>query len=208
MKKTVSEISCFTNFFQPSRPVLCATKNADGSDHLAPFSWFNPVSYAPPIIMISISSQPNASHSLHNIHRTREFSINFLQNAYADRLLAAAFPAEGENKFDRSEFARETCSEINVCAVKESLAFLECRVREIHSFGETDTVIADVLAASYDEAVFTPPKMLVNLKNYDPIFHMDQYDHSDYQLHTLLSVGREYVADVPYPSFGEEGDPL
>lgn len=202
MKRTIPDLdmSVFANFFQPSKPILCSTKNADGSDHIAPFSWFNPVSYKPPMIALSLSCIPRKQHSLLNIERTKEFVVNILQSAHADKLLSAALEANGENKFDRSGFTREKCSVVDVHAVEQSCAFLECRVREIREFGDTATVFADIVAASYDGEIFLPPKMLVNLQNYDPIFHMDSYDYADYQLHVLMSLGKEYVVDVPYPT--------
>ena len=198
-----TENQMFINLFQPSKPILCSTKNDDGTDHIAPFSWINPVSYCPPMVAVSMSCKPKKPQSLINIERTGEFAVNYMQSEFADRLVYAAFPAEGENKFDRSGLTREKCAVIGVCAIAESCAFLECRVREICEFGDTNTIFADIVSATYDDEIFTPPKMLVNIKKYDPIFHLDSYEHQSGQLHVFMSAGKEYVADIPYPKSEE-----
>ena len=90
---------------QPSRPILCTTKNEDGSDHVAPFSWINPISYKPPRVGLALLNSPKKQHSLVNIERTHEFVINLPDIKIADALVMASFwPVFGENKFDRSAF--------------------------------------------------------------------------------------------------------
>lgn len=56
MKKRISPGEMDTSIFclQPSRPILCTTKNEDGSDHVAPFGWCTPISQRPPMLMLSL----------------------------------------------------------------------------------------------------------------------------------------------------------
>jgi len=74
---------------QLGRPILCTTKNNDGSDHVAPFSWINPVSHKPPRIALALLNSPKKQQSLENIERSAEFVVNMpaihLMNCVMDK---------------------------------------------------------------------------------------------------------------------------
>ena len=134
MKRRISPVEMDTSIFclQPSRPILCTTKNEDGSDHVAPFGWCTPISQRPPMLMLSLQNSPDKSQTLMNIERDGEFVINLPDMSLTDHLVTAAFDAKfGENKFDRSGFTRLPSETVRPCGIAECRAHLECRVRSI-----------------------------------------------------------------------------
>jgi len=191
----------------PSRPILCTTLNEDGSNHVAPFSWINPVSYKPPMISLALLSSPNKQHSLVNIERTKEFIINLPDLDLAEQLVLASYETwKGENKFERSGFTAIPPKKVNPVAIKECRAHLECKAFRIETVGDHALILADVVAAYHDEDAYTE-NLMINLKNFSPMVHLQNFngDPKDAwnlypgQLHVFMNPGGAYAADVPYP---------
>lgn len=205
MKKQITE-ECFEKavfLLQPGRPILCTTKNEDGTDHVAPFSWINPVSYKPPRVGLALLNTPKKQHSLENIERTGEFVVNLPDMALADRLVLASYwPMFGENKFDRSGFTRLPSKKVAPVAIKECRAHLECRVIEILTPGDHSLILADILAAYYDREAFSDG-MLINMQNFKPVIHLQNYILQQSQLHVFMEPGGSYISEVMFPVEGE-----
>jgi len=192
---------------QPGRPILCTTLNEDGSNHVAPFAWINPVSFNPPRVGLALVCLPKKQHSLENIERTGEFIVNLPDLALAEKLVMASFlTLKGENKFERSGFTALAAKKIKPVAIKECRAHLECKVINITVTGDHSLIIADVLAAYYDEDAFTA-NLMINLKNYQPTIHLMNYNADPVdpwnlhpgQIHVFAECSGAYTADVPYP---------
>jgi flavin reductase (DIM6/NTAB) family NADH-FMN oxidoreductase RutF len=202
MKKNVSE-ECFEKaifLLQPTRPILCTTKNEDGSDHVAPFSWINPVSMKPPRLSLALLNKPKKQHSLENIERTGEFVVNMADMQLADRLVLASYwPNFGENKFDRSGFTRLNSRKVAPPAIAECRAHLECKVIEILTPGDHSLILADIVEAYYDSDAFND-NLLINMQNYKPMIHVQNYILPQSQLHVFMEPGGEYVSEVLFPT--------
>jgi len=192
---------------QPGRPILCTTLNEDGSNHVAPFAWANPVSFNPPMVGLSLINLPNKQHSLENIERTGEFIINLPDLALAEKLVMASYKTwKNENKFERSGFTALAAKKVKPVAVRECRAHLECKVVSITPTGDHATIIADVVAAYHDEDAFTGNYM-INLREYQPMIHLmnfnadpaDPWNLHPGQVHVFMQPGGAYAADVPYP---------
>src|SRR5688572_19713069 len=71
------------------RPIaVVLTQDEQGTDNLAPFSYFNAVSSDPPCVMFSmgkkrdhLSGQLNEKDTLQNILKTKEFTVHIAQAA-------------------------------------------------------------------------------------------------------------------------------
>lgn len=203
MKKSFSaeELGNVVFCLQPSRPILCTTKNEDGSDHMAPFGWCTPASQVPPMLTLAIGFSPKKSHTLENIEREREFVINLPDMTLTDQLVAASFDTRlGENKFDRSGLTRLPSHEVKACGIAECRAHLECRVRSIEYPGDHAVILADIVYACYDEEAFGS-NMLIDLRRYRPVIHLQNVNikEAKAQLHMFLKADAVEIADVPFP---------
>ncbi|WP_291635761.1 flavin reductase family protein [Clostridium sp.] len=179
---------------------MCTTKNKDGTDHVAPFSWITPVSQKPPRVAMALLSKPNKQHSLENIERTGEFVVNLPDLNIAEKMVECSYSTKfGENKFDRSGFTRIPSAKVEPVGVGECRAHLECKVVSVQDAGDHALIIADVIHAQYDDKAFTP-EMLINTTEYDPCIHIQSYNLNNSQLHLFMEPGGSYAVEVPYPT--------
>lgn len=194
---TQDELSNSIFVLQPSKPILCSTKNEDGTDHVAPFSWCNPVSLNPPVMALALLHSPKRQHSLDNIERTGEFVINFPDTSLFRQIVIASYWQNfGENKFDRSGFTRQKSQKVSPVAVGECHAHIECRLKETLAPGDHTILIADVVSASYDDSVFLPNGKIADLPNFKPFVHIQNYDFLHTQLHMFASMESSRVVQI------------
>lgn len=206
MKKNMdaSELKKSILLMQPTRPILCTTKNEDGSNHVAPFSWINPVSFDPPRVALALCSKPKKQQSLQNIERTGEFVVNLPDANVVEKLVETSYSTKcGENKFQRSGFTGMTAQQVEAPVIGECRAHLECRVLQIIDAGDHDLIMADVVGASYDEDAFRND-LAINLKTYQPVIHLNHYCLEQSQVHLFLDSRHWEVVDVPYPANASE----
>ena len=144
------------------RPIgWISTRAADGSENLAPYSFFNAVAYVPPQVMFASTSakadRGDTKDSVANIRETGVFCVNIVPYAMRDVMNDSSGPWPKEvDEFDRAAIEREDCVEIACSRVARAPANLECRVTQIVRLpGEakraahvTDTLIADWLASA------------------------------------------------------------
>ena len=203
MKRELPFKELFNSVFllQPSCPILCTTKNEDGSDHIAPFSWVNPVSHKPPRLAMALLNSPKKQHSLENIERTGEFVVNIPDLSLADKLVECSYSTKGsENKFERSRFTRLESKLVEAPSVKECRAHLECKVINMMDTGDHTLLIADVLYAQYDEEAFcSSSSLLIKTNNFMPAIHVANYCLENSQVHIVLSHCNTHINEVPYP---------
>jgi len=203
MQKKDIAAECFEKsvfLLQPGRAILCTTINEDGSNHVAPFSWINPISFIPPRVGLALLTSPKKQQSLENIERTGEFVVNLPDIPIAEQLVLTSYDAlDGENKFERSGFTPLPAKKVEPVAIQECRAHLECKVIEIIDVGDHDLILADVVAAYYDTDAFSE-NLLINLSTYRPATHLQNYITDTGQVHVFMEPGGSYVADVPFPS--------
>lgn len=208
MKKDVSPEKLYDSVFllQPSRPILCTTKNEDGSDHVAPFSWINPASYKPPRVALALQNSPKKQHSLENIERTGEFVVNIPSLDIAEKLVECSYKTKsGENKFERSEFKRLSSRKVQPPGVQECRAHLECKLLSKMPAGDHTILIADIVHACYDDEAYGFD-MLIKLDKFTPAIHLKNYYLEDSQVHVFLSPGGSHVTEVQYKKTNKDSN--
>lgn len=119
------------------RPIgWISTRGADGSENLAPYSFFNLVAYVPPQVMFaSTGAKPDRAESkdtLSNIRETGVFCVNIAGEAQLEAVSAssAAFGREVD-EFTATDLEREDCRTIPCSRVIGTPATLECRLNEV-----------------------------------------------------------------------------
>lgn len=119
------------------RPIgWISTRGADGTDNLAPYSFFNAVAYEPPQVMFaSTSAKPDRNgtkDSIANIRDTGVFAVNIVSFDAKDRMnrSSVALPA-GADEFAHAGAAKAACATIECPRVADAPATLECRLTQI-----------------------------------------------------------------------------
>lgn len=201
MKKNIDQENLAQSVFllQPSRPILCTTINEDGSLHVAPFSWINPVSHKPPRVAMALLNKPKKQNSLTNIERTGEFVVNIPGLELAEKLVECSYLVkEGENKFSRAGFSALPSVKVSPPGIQECKAHLECKVINSLDVGDHTLLVADILQASYEKDAYSP-NLLINLERFTPAIHILNYVLDKSQVHVFLKPCGSYTIEVPYP---------
>ena len=119
------------------RPIgWISTRGADGSDNLAPYSFFNAVAYVPPQVMFaSTSAKPDrgdTKDSIANIRETGVFCVNIVEYAMRD-VMNQSSGAWGRDvdEFADAGIRKAPCDTIDCARVAQAPAALECRLTQI-----------------------------------------------------------------------------
>lgn len=166
------------------RPIgWISTRGSDGSDNLAPYSFFNGVAYVPPQVMFaSTSTKPDrdgTKDSVANIRDTGVFCVNVVEYAMKD----AMNQTSGEWSADTDEFAlaqidKAECSEINCARVTASPASLECRMTQIIKIeGEANYVVFGEVVGVHlrDDCIVDG---IFDVLQYNPLTRLGYRDYS------------------------------
>ncbi len=122
------------------RPIaFISTQNKKGQTNLAPFSFFNAVSSAPPCVMFSVTrkSTGEKKDTLVNIEETRQFVVNTVAEWMIEpmNLCSAEYPY-GVSEFEKIGFTQEPSRRIQAPRVKESPIQMECIFEKSLTIGE------------------------------------------------------------------------
>lgn len=119
------------------RPIgWVSTRGADGSDNLAPYSFFNAVAYVPPQVMFSSTStkpdRDDTKDSVANIRETGVFAVNIVEYAMKDAMnrTSGAWGREVDEFVDAG-IKKADCQTIGCAHVSGAPAVLECRMTQI-----------------------------------------------------------------------------
>lgn len=119
------------------RPIgWISTRGKDGSENLAPHSFFNAVAYVPPqVIFSSTGAKPDrgdTKDSVANIRETGVFCANIVEYAMKDVMnrTSGTWPKETD-EFSDAGIEREECQTIACSRVVGAPAALECTVVDI-----------------------------------------------------------------------------
>ncbi len=134
------------------RPIgWISTRGKDGSENLAPYSFFNAVAYVPPQVMFaSTSGKPDrekGKDSVANILETEVFCVNIVEYAARDIMNASSGPYPRDtDEFALTGVKRTDCETIPCSRVANAPASLECKLtRVVELPGEANiTVFGEV----------------------------------------------------------------
>ncbi len=119
------------------RPIgWIATRGADGSDNLAPYSFFNAVAYVPPQVMFaSTSAKPDrdgTKDSVANIRDTGVFCVNVVESTARDVMNVSSGPWDRDvDEFAKAGIEKASCETIDCPRVANAPASLECKLTQI-----------------------------------------------------------------------------
>lgn len=154
------------------RPIaVISTRNIDGSNNLAPFSFFTAISASPMIIafcpMIR-SSDGQFKDTVKNILRELEFVVNFCteSNYQAVNLASTELPY-GEDEYKFAGLTPIESEMVKAKRLKESPIHFECVFRDLLCYGKTpgsgSLITGEVKLVHVDEAVMKDGKIQTDL---------------------------------------------
>jgi len=209
-RTAVENLTDFVPLMQPQRVVLVTSRFRDGRINVAPFAWCTPVSQTPPMLALALVCTPRRQRSLINILREREFIVNLPGADLAERVIQASYYyPKGVNKLDCLGFKTAKAQVLDLPILLECRAHVECKLVQTVLTGDHATLIADVIAASYDPTLFDE-NLLLNLDRTRPLLQLRRYNLPDGQIHLFLdSVGcNSYSVAFPPGGIDEFGHPV
>ena len=159
------------------RPIaVVATRNKDGSNNLAPFSFFNGVCSKPMIISfcpVIRASTGEKKDTLINIERDKEFVINFVtkSNMEAINKTSEELPY-GEDEFSYAGLTPIDSVKIKPKRLKESPIHFECQLRDILQYGDGSPgtgflVTGEVVLVHIQESIYKDGRILT--EKFEPV---------------------------------------
>ncbi len=123
------------------RPIaVVSTLNEDGSNNVAPFSFFTAVSAKPMIIAFSPlirSSTGEMKDTPKNIFREKEFVVSFVSEEIVDQINATSTELPyGEDEFKLAGLTPLASDAVKANRIKESKIHFECIYRDHLSYGD------------------------------------------------------------------------
>ena len=172
------------------RPIgWISTRDAQGRNNLAPYSFFNAIADAPPMVMFCVNGRKGgrvapeqAKDSLSNIRATGVFAVNVVSHALRDAMnLSSGSYAHGEDEFAVAGLTPVPCSTIDCARVAQAPAALECRLHqivELPGWGETENrmVIGLVTGINIDDAMLAEGR--VDVTRYHPVARLGYMDYA------------------------------
>ncbi|PTI66138.1 flavin reductase family protein [Staphylococcus succinus] len=166
------------------RPIAFVTsQNNNGVLNAAPFSFFNIVNNAPP--MISISAQRaggKRKDTALNIEEVGEFVVHITDENNVENVnITAAQLKPEENELDHTKFTLVDSENITVPGIKEAKIRLECKLERIVEIGSkddgADLIIGEVVKYHIDEHIYFGDSKIDALK-LEPVARLAGNDYA------------------------------
>lgn len=143
------------------RPIAwVSTLDETGAANLAPHSYFNAVSSAPPILMFS-STHASAHRpdrrkdTLVNIERTGEFVVNLVSGELLGPMNETSVESPpGVDEFALAGLEKRPSAVVRAPSVANSPASLECRLERILPIGDASAVFGEVVWVRIDRRIW------------------------------------------------------
>lgn len=156
------------------RPIAwVSTWSANGIANCAPFSFFNVISEAPPLCILSFNPRSDGvmKHTLKNIGRTGEFVVNLVDEGTANAMHASAAEIpESESEFARSGLTPVPAKLVKHPRIGEAPAAFECRLERRIEFGpEREMVVGEILLVHARDGIIDPTTKRISEERYRPV---------------------------------------
>ncbi|KAI0737254.1 hypothetical protein C8Q80DRAFT_1115495 [Daedaleopsis nitida] len=170
------------------RPIaFVSSVSTDGTENLAPFSWFNMVTHNPPLVSISVSVAPSGSHkdTAANIKATKEFTVNIISEPFVENANITCIDAPaGISEWPLSGLTKEPSVHVKPARVKESAFSMECELFQandiIHpvSGKHTTTLILGHVKAIHVRADVLNERGIVDITKFKPISRLGDISYA------------------------------
>lgn len=156
------------------RPIaLVSTLTDEEAVNVAPYSFFNVFSQAPPICALGIERRPAGSlkDTAHNIERRGEFVVNLVNETIAEamNICAVDFPSD-HSELTEAGLTTARSETIATPRVAESPASLECKLHTALMLGtDRRLVVGEILGIHVDDSILDKERLHIDFEQYRPI---------------------------------------
>lgn len=169
------------------RPIaFVSTISNSGNVNLSPYSFFNAVSYDPPLIIFSSSkftSDGKLKDSLSNIEQNGEFVVNIVNENIVEAMntTAAEYP-EDVNEFDIANLTQIDSDLVKPPRLRESPVNMECKLERIITLGTEahpqGLVIGEIIQLHIDDEIISGHR--INHEKLKPVGRLagNMYTHT------------------------------
>ncbi len=166
------------------RPIgWISTVDARGRANLAPYSFFNAVADAPPMVMYASTGRKigrdEGKDTLANIRATGEFVVNVVPRALADAMnVSSGALGPDVDEFARAGLARAASRVVAPPRVAAAPASLECRLWQVIDLPGQDNhmVLGEVVGIHIDAEVIVAGK--VDVTRFQPLARLGYRDYA------------------------------
>ena len=170
------------------RPIaFVSTISNSGNVNLSPYSFFNAVSYDPPLIIFSSSkftSDGKLKDSLSNIEQNGEFVVNIVNENIVEAMnkTAAEYP-ENVNEFDIANLTQIDSDLVKPPRLRESPVNMECKLERIITLGTEahpqGLVIGEIIQLHIDDQIISGHR--INHEKLKPVGRLagNMYTHTN-----------------------------
>ena len=166
------------------RPIAwISTANPDNSGNLAPYSFFNAFSDAPPMLAYGTSGRKigidEDKDTLSNIHRTGEFVVNLVAAKMLEAMnISSQHFAAGEDEFAKAGLEKAACETVAAPRIAGAPASFECKLWKVLDLpgGVDKMVIGEVTGVHYDPACIRNGRF--DVTTYQPIARLGYRDYA------------------------------
>lgn len=176
------------------RPIgWISTRDENGRDNLAPYSFFNAIAYVPPQVMFASTGtkedRDNTKDSVSIIRETGVFCVNVVSHALKDAMNAtsATLPADTD-EFEHAKIVKSECETINAPRVAAAPASLECKMTKIVELEGINNylVLGEVTGIHLDDNCLVDGRF--DITKYQPLARLGYRDYS--VVKDLFELGR------------------
>jgi len=140
------------------RPIaFVSTLGSDGRTNVSPFSFFNAIASAPPLVGIAILDRAgDPKDTLRNIRETREFVANLVSEPMLDAMVRTSgdWPA-GVSEFEVAGLTEAPSERVKPPSVAESPVHLECTLHQEIALGTSFLLVGEVVMLRVRDDVVT-----------------------------------------------------
>lgn len=141
------------------RPIAwISTRGVDGIDNLAPYSSYNYVSSAQPVVLFNSPNEANGGlkDTARNAVNTGEFAVNVVTEPDLERMdHTSQSVAAGTSEFDVADIERAPCRHIDAPRVADAPVTMECTLYDSHEIHDRLMVLGEVVHFHVDASVLT-----------------------------------------------------
>ena len=166
------------------RPIgWISTRDGQGLDNLAPYSFFNGVAYTPPQVMFATTNgkedRDGMKDSASIIQETGVFCVNIVSHALTDAMnISSEGYAAGVDEFEKAGLEKAECETINCPRVSGAPAAMECKLTQIVQVkGKANTVVFGEVTGIYiNDTCLTDGKL--DVAKYRPLSRLGYRDYA------------------------------
>jgi flavin reductase (DIM6/NTAB) family NADH-FMN oxidoreductase RutF len=156
------------------RPIaLVTTRDRDGRDNAAPFSFFNVLAEEPPLIVLGlgVNASGSAKDTTNNIRDSGEFVVNLVDEPIAEAMnLCAIDVPPGVSEVDLAGFSLLPSEAVTAGRIAEAPVSMECtRYVTLQPGPERYLVLGEVRMLHVRDGLIDPTTLRVDRDAYAPI---------------------------------------